>query len=135
MTKALPPTIRAPLAAELDTIADIQIAIVYGSAAQDRLRPDSDVDIAVAGHSTLSPERLVEISHLLGRAVRREIDIIDLRSTKGLVFYEAMTKGVVVLVRDKTLMAELMKETVYYAADFLPAVQSMLEKRTGVKHG
>mgnify|MGYP006304407089 CR=1 FL=1 len=39
------------------------------------------------------------------------------------------------LVRDKTLMAELMKETVYYAADFLPAVQSMLEERTGVNRG
>ncbi|MBD3391042.1 MAG: hypothetical protein GF418_03215 [Chitinivibrionales bacterium] len=84
--------------------------------------------------AVLSPQRLVDISLVLNKAVRREIDIIDLQSTKGLVFYEAVTKGIVALVRNRSLLADLMKEAVYYEADFLPAIRTLLEKRTGIAH-
>lgn len=132
MKKRLPSELRESLSAALRRIPDVEIAVVYGSAAQGRLRPDSDIDIGIAGRERFEPERLVDISLQLVRRIHREIDIIDLRTTRGLVFYEALTKGVVLLADNRQLMADLMKEAVYYGADFLPAVRTLLRKRTGV---
>jgi predicted nucleotidyltransferase len=48
---------------------------VFGSAGKGRLRPDSDVDIAVAG---LPPEGFFRAMGKASRAVGRPVDLIDL---------------------------------------------------------
>jgi len=48
---------------------------VFGSAGKGRLRPDSDVDIAVSG---LPPEGFFRAMGKASRAVGRPVDLIDL---------------------------------------------------------
>lgn len=48
---------------------------VFGSAGKGRLRPDSDVDIAVSG---LPPEVFFRAMGKASRAVGRPVDLIDL---------------------------------------------------------
>lgn len=108
---------------------DISIAVLFGSAVTNRIRPDSDVDIAIAGESALSWDRLQEIRITVGKVLRREIDIVDLQTSKGLIFYEALTKGTIIFSRDRRLMAKMMTEAVYFAADFLPLMKRALENK------
>lgn len=108
---------------------DISLVYLFGSAASGRMRPDSDIDIAIAGNTPFSWERLQEIRIELSRALRREIDIIDLTTSRGLIFYQAMTKGNRVVSTDKRLLARLMTDVVYFAADMLPLISQSLEFR------
>ena len=48
---------------------------VFGSASKGKLRPDSDVDIAVAG---LPPEVFFRAMGIASRALGRQVDLVDL---------------------------------------------------------
>ena len=71
--------------------SDIAIAFLFGSAVNNRLRFDSDIDIAIAGYKVFSLNRMEEIACQLSKSINRPIDLIDLLSTKGLVFHRALT--------------------------------------------
>jgi predicted nucleotidyltransferase len=71
--------------------AGAELAVVFGSAARERLRPDSDVDIGVlfppAHQATL--DELGDLSAALSRAVGREVDLVDLGTASTLLRFEA----------------------------------------------
>ena len=50
---------------------------VFGSAATGRMRPESDIDLAVRG---LAPERYFRVGGQVMLAVSRPVDILDLDS-------------------------------------------------------
>jgi predicted nucleotidyltransferase len=121
------------LTAKIKTIvtdaSDVAIAFLFGSAINNRLRFDSDIDIAVAGYKVFSPNRMEELTFQFSESINRPIDLIDLLSTKGLVFHQALTTGIPVIVKDKRIMARLMNECVYFGDDFLPSITRMLEQK------
>ncbi len=52
----------------LNDFPDIKVAILFGSATRDRLTPDSDIDIAVAGEQPLALEmKATLVAHLSQR--------------------------------------------------------------------
>jgi predicted nucleotidyltransferase len=108
-------------------LEDVLLAILFGSAAKARLRQDSDIDIAIAGQKPKSWDQLQEYRILFSRKIHREIDLIDLNQSRGLIFYEAMTKGKGIISKDSHLMARLMADTVYFAEDLLPSINRALE--------
>lgn len=124
-----PAAISAQIKAVLIAAPDVSIAFLFGSAASNRLRFDSDVDIAIAGDKVLTRSRLELIADQLSQSLNRPVDLIDLLSTKGLVFHQALTKGIPVIVKDKRQMARLMNECVLFGDDFLPLITTMLEKQ------
>ena len=65
---------------------DVAIAFLFGSAVKNRLGFNSDVDIAIAGDNALSFSRREELSIQLSESINRPVDLIDLLSTKGLIF-------------------------------------------------
>jgi uncharacterized protein len=48
---------------------------VFGSASKGRMRPDSDVDLAVSG---LPPEVFFRAMGIASRALGRQVDLVDL---------------------------------------------------------
>ena len=75
-------------ASVLRAVADLLVSLgatevfVFGSATKDRLRPESDVDLAVAGlPPTVYFSAVSKASNLLGRAV----DLVDLDDPTPLV--------------------------------------------------
>jgi predicted nucleotidyltransferase len=108
---------------------EIKIAYLYGSAAKNRLRSDSDVDIAVSAQRPLTIDERLNIITSLSKGLDREIDLVDLSTTHGLLLYEILTKGKLVLCKDTAFKAELMKEVVYFAEDFLPQIQDFLDRK------
>lgn len=109
--------------------SDIAIAFLFGSAVNNRLRFNSDIDIAVAGYKVFSLDRMEELTSQLSKSVNRPIDLIDLLSTNGLVFHQALTTGVPIVVKDKRILTQLMNECAFFGDDFLPAITYMLEQK------
>ena len=104
---------------------EIKVCILYGSAAADRLRTDSDIDIAVAADNELSPEQLkmlyLEATSLLGR----EVDLRDLRKAHGLFLKEILTRGTILLNMDPQFLGNKAIEMMDYQTDLAPHINSI----------
>jgi predicted nucleotidyltransferase len=117
------------LESALYEISSIKTAILYGSAAQGRLRTDSDIDLAIAEDKPLTVDKHIELCGKFSLYLHRNIDLVDLRSVHGILLSEILTKGIKILVSDKELYLNLIKENVYYNQDFLPRIKKILEER------
>jgi predicted nucleotidyltransferase len=67
-------TIVERLAAALRGRADVELALLFGSAARGSAGPDSDVDVAVLGPAV----DLLGLAAVLGEAIGREVDVTSL---------------------------------------------------------
>lgn len=85
---ALVETLRAALAGH----QDVKLALLFGSRARGRFRPDSDVDVAYLGRD-VDP---LELAYHLSLAAHLEIDLVDL-SNAGYPLKNAVLRDGVVL--------------------------------------
>ena len=121
-------TLAQQVARTLAPHPEIQLAFVFGSAARDALRPDSDVDVAVLAASRLSPEARLELMAELSLAVKREVDLVDLSTAWGLILRQVLTTGTLALKRSDTAHAMLLKRMLFDQADMEPLRQRIIEK-------
>ena len=85
----------------------IAAAFLLGSAVENRLRIDSDIDIAVLPSDAvaLSLQDRLALTAALSRIVGREVDL-GVLSTRNLVYAkEAVTRGLLIFERDHTVTA------------------------------
>ena len=101
---------------------EIRLAILFGSAAGNRLRPDSDVDIGVAADEPLSLNDTLDLQAALSHATRREVDLVDMQAVSGLILQQILTTGAM-LQKDVETYAALMKRMLLEQADMLPYTQ------------
>lgn len=119
----------------LQTEPDLQLAYLFGSAATNRMRPDSDVDVAVAVFPQMDASRMMALIRGLSESIGRDIDLIDLQQAHGTILKEAM-QGKELICRDYTVKETLMKRLVYEQEDFMPLRRSMLARRRQLElHG
>lgn len=107
----------------------VRLAIAFGSLARDRARSDSDLDIAVACSTPLTPQTHLAIIEDLALAVGRPVDLIELDRTHNPLLREILTKGRRVLCQDRTRYAELILRMVYEEADVMPYYRRILSER------
>jgi predicted nucleotidyltransferase len=117
------------VAETLSSIPGIMVAIVYGSAVTGRMRPDSDVDVAVLFDRALDMAARLELWNKLTDALKREVDLVDLYDLGGEILHQIMTKGRVVIKNDAHAYFLLMQRMVYNEEDFMPQVRRVLQKR------
>ncbi|TAG28755.1 MAG: nucleotidyltransferase domain-containing protein [Burkholderiales bacterium] len=107
--------------------ADIRLAILFGSAASDRLQADSDVDVAVLAEQPLNAARKAELMSALALITGRPIDLIDLKTTGqpllGQILQGRQLKG------STDLLAQLAYRNVIERSDFLPLIERSLAQR------
>mgnify|MGYP001602871500 CR=1 FL=1 len=85
----------------------VEAAYLLGSAAENRLREDSDVDIAILlrKSSSITGEERLALSAALARVCHRSVDL-GVLSTRNLVFAkEAVAKGRLLAERDHVVTA------------------------------
>jgi len=104
----------------LQSLPEIRLAWVYGSFASNTARAESDIDVAVAAATPLSPDRRVEIGTHLSLATAREIDLVDLTQERGIIVSQVLTRGRLLINRDPILLAHLIKRMWLDRADFWP---------------
>lgn len=119
--------ITAAVGAELARFPKLTFAVLFGSAAAGRLRPDSDVDVAVygasAGRLELEQERAIdretEIQIALERATQRNVELLVLNRAPATVCATALTAGRIALVRDRAFYTRYLLAVTSVAAGFL----------------
>jgi predicted nucleotidyltransferase len=120
---------------DLQAEADLQLAYLFGSAATDTMRPDSDIDVAVAAGEPLDAPRMMALIARLGDLTGRDVDLVDLNQAHGTILKEAM-QGKELFCRDYPLKEKLMKRLVYEQEDFMPLRRRLLARRRQLElHG
>lgn len=107
----------------------IKVALVYGSAAAGKMRPGSDVDVAVIFERPLDMEARLALWGKLTGALHREVDLVDLYDLGGEILHQILTKGRVIIKNDETAYFRLLQRMVYNEEDFMPQVRKALRAR------
>ena len=82
----------AALRSALAQRPDVRLALLFGSVARGRARPDSDLDVAVLGRDLDLPTLAADLSLAAGR----EVDVVDLAEA-GYPLLRALLRDSVVL--------------------------------------
>ena len=93
--------------ASLRQCHDVEAAYLLGSAAANRLRGDSDVDVAILPirGMEISAERRIALTGELAGIFSRSVDL-GVLSTRNVVYAkEAITKGRILFARDPSVIA------------------------------
>ena len=107
----------------------IKVALVYGSAAAGKMRPGSDVDVAVLFDRPLDMEARLALWGKLTDALHREVDLVDLYDLGGEILHQILTKGRVIIKNDTQAYYLLLQRMVYNEEDFMPQVRRALRTR------
>lgn len=104
---------------------DVATAWLFGSAARDQMRADSDIDIAVrfaAGLATAGrPRALGERSALWCFAGRgRPVQVVDVDAVGHQLRYQVLRDGIVLCDRTPKATADLVERTLRERFDWLP---------------
>ena len=100
--------------------SDLELVWIYGSYASGRQTPQSDIDIAVAGKTPLTPDRRLDLTEQLSQITRKEIDLVDLQAVHGIIFSQVLTLGKLVVNKNSLLYAQLIKRMWFDRADYWP---------------
>ncbi len=117
------------LTALLGADEDVELAMLFGSAAAGELRADSDVDVAVLTRSRLTPKRRREIVRAIAEIVGRPVDLVDLRTAGVPVTSQALRYGLRLVQRRPGVFADLLSRNLADSADFLPYRERILRER------
>jgi predicted nucleotidyltransferase len=122
-----------------DNIKDyrrVELCLLYGSAAVDRLNAQSDIDVAVASSTPLSVEDRLNLSLALSQKIGREVSVLDLKNLNGLILKEILTKGITIKNTNPMLKAQFLIMMLDFIEDMLPLqVESLLKKARDFAYG
>lgn len=107
----------------------VKLAILFGSLAVGPARFDSDLDLAVAAATPLDTQARIDLIEDLALAFGRPVDLVDLEQIHGPLLHQVLTKGHLVLCKDRTRYAELLLRMLYEEADFMPYYRRILASR------
>jgi predicted nucleotidyltransferase len=106
---------------------ELRVVILFGSAASERLTPNSDIDIAVAAGRPLGVERMAKLHFDLARVLPLEVDLVDLQRASGILLQEILGHGTLIRSTPSTY-TDLMARMWYNQADMMPYTRRILEK-------
>ncbi len=116
------------IAAVLDRHPEIDLAIVFGSLASSRHRPDSDLDLAVRAPAVFGAAATLALIGELAGATGRAVDLVDLRRVGEPLLGQVLRHGHRLRGSDEAFAA-LLHRHLLDAADFMPYVHRMLAER------
>lgn len=107
---------------------DVLLGLLFGSVAEGRAGPESDVDVAVWTKHPLASERRRELTQMLALATGRPVDLVDLRTAGPMILRSALG-GKRLVYREPSLYAALLSQSLIDAADFLRYRERILQQR------
>jgi uncharacterized protein len=119
----------------LDVLArlpGVVLAVLFGSVALGRQRPDSDLDIAVAAHHALTVAERLALIEALAERTGRPVDLIDLKVAAEPLLGQIVRHGRRLMGSDSAY-GQLISRHLFEQADFMPYRSRVLAK--GGRHG
>lgn len=109
---ALEALLRLPLMVER-RVAGVWL---FGSVLRGEDRPESDIDLAILCQPALGLDRAVAMDQV-GRALDRDVDVIDLATAPPALVWEILVTGRLVYERDELEVERFMRAARYAAED------------------
>lgn len=107
---------------------EVKVLGYFGSYAKNTAGPQSDVDICLAAEHPLSSEKKIEYANELTLLLKKEVDLLDLKSANGIILKEALVHGKWI-VKDTNTYAQVLTKMLFDQADFQPYYQRMLKSK------
>lgn len=104
------------------------LAVLFGSSASGKQRPDSDIDIAVAAHQALTASEKMAIIEALAERTGRPVDLIDLKGVAEPLLGQIVRHGRRLLGSDNAY-GQLISRHLFEQADFMPYRSRVLAER------
>lgn len=122
------------IARALEPLAGVRAALLFGSHARGRARPESDVDVAVLLDARAAPEdphsRLQRLLAALAAELAADrIDLVILNEAPPALAFQVLKHGIVALNRDPIALHRFRVHTYDLHADFEP-VERLFRERT-----
>ncbi|MEM1558257.1 MAG: nucleotidyltransferase domain-containing protein [Thermoproteota archaeon] len=99
----------------LNSMLDVKIAVLFGSALTRNLVRDLDVGVYIDEKPDF--KRIVEIGGVLEDSTSIPVDVVPLKKAPPRLRLKALSKGVRLVVRDNRLYAILLSEALSEATD------------------
>ncbi|TCS95384.1 MULTISPECIES: type VII toxin-antitoxin system MntA family adenylyltransferase antitoxin [Tepidimonas] len=134
-TPVQPPSDAELRAALHAAVPQATMAWLHGSAAQGRLRTDSDLDLAVWLPQPLSPTQWLQASAELSRRLQRDVDLLDLARANTLTQFIVLSRGRLLLARQPhapwLLWARVLRDWQDLQRHRAPAVRALAQRLQG----
>ena len=106
----------------------VVLAVLFGSVALGRQRPDSDLDIAVAARQALTAAEKMALIEALAERTGRPVDLIDLKVVTEPLLGQIVRHGRRLLGSDGAY-GQLISRHLFEQADFMPYRSRVLAER------
>jgi predicted nucleotidyltransferase len=116
------------LRALLAGFPQLELALLFGSLAQDRHRTGSDIDIAVAAHQALTATEKIALVEALAERTGRPVDLVDLKVVAQPLLGQILRHGRRLLGSDRAY-GQLISRHLFDQADFVPYRARVLAER------
>ncbi len=109
--------------------------VLFGSAAAGRLRPDSDLDLALLFAAQQVPDDLavLDMRAALEQIIRRDVDLIVLNHASPILAFQIVKHGKLVFCRDHVAYDRFLVRLISEYADFKrirrPIEEAVLSRR------
>lgn len=77
------------------------VIYIFGSAAKDNMRPDSDIDIAFLSDTTHDAYDIFMLAQKLASLLHRDIDLVDLNRASTVFQMQVVSTGQVIYSKDE----------------------------------
>lgn len=112
----------------LTSFPAVELAVLFGSVAQGRQRPDSDIDIAVDAGQVLTAAHKIALIEALAERTGRPIDLIDLKAVSEPLLGQIVRHGRRLQGSDSA-HGQLISRHLFEQADFTPYRSRILAER------
>jgi len=113
----------------LETKPEVEVCLLFGSAAEDKLAVNSDIDVAICGHEAFTHETLAELQVTIAERLGTEVDLLDMARLSGIILRQVITTGKKILNKNPDLLAHYIKEMLFFSEDMYPNYQMILKAK------
>ena len=129
LTRKTPSALSEPIVGLLARYPSIKLGIVFGSLADERATPESDLDLGVAATQPLDTAMKTMFIEALAEIAGRPIDLIDLQAVNGPILQQVLTQGQLIYCSDQMLYAALIRDMLFNQSDMMPYYDRILAER------
>jgi uncharacterized protein len=120
---AADPLLIARLRAAVVKSAPVRLAILFGSTASGRMRPDSDIDVAILGDENgVDDSQELDLTRALALAGKAEVDLIRIERASTLLKWQIAIRGVPLYESSPGEFARFRARAASEYIDFAPAL-------------
>lgn len=128
-TRKSPSALTEPIACLLARYPSVKLGIVFGSLAEERATPESDLDLGVAATQPLNTAMKTTLIEALAAIAGRPIDLVDLQAVSGPILQQVLTQGQLIYCTDQMLYAALIRDMLFNQSDMMPYYDRILAER------